>query len=179
MATVNDKTHQPEYAPNAMTRKISTGSHNDVYDVDARRQELAGPSGVAGLLKNPRLFFIAMATAQGGLCYGYEQGACESKLFGERAEASSVSVNLRHGVTATQPLSGRSTHLGWQLTAQTDNAWSCLRSRACLRLSVLSPTLRSRDGLSREFSRENAQTSSGTCLAAGLRNFRPACLFNH
>lgn len=50
---------------------------DSVYDVDIKRQQLAGPSGVAGLLKNKRLFGIAMVTALGGLNYGYEQGACE------------------------------------------------------------------------------------------------------
>lgn len=70
----DDKMTTPEHSDFAnMSRKES----RDVFDVDERRQALAGPSGVAGLLRNPRLFLIAMATAQGGLCYGYEQGACE------------------------------------------------------------------------------------------------------
>lgn len=48
----------------------------DVYDFDEKRQRLAGPSGVSGLLANRRLFAISMVTALGGRCYGYEQGAC-------------------------------------------------------------------------------------------------------
>lgn len=49
---------------------------SELYDIDARRERLAGPAGVAGLLANKRLFGISMLTALGGLCYGYEQGAC-------------------------------------------------------------------------------------------------------
>jgi len=49
----------------------------EIYDVDEKRQQLAGPGGVTGLLQNKRLFGISMVTALGGLCYGYEQGACE------------------------------------------------------------------------------------------------------
>lgn len=49
----------------------------DLYNVDEKRQRLAGPSGVTGLLANKRLFAISMVTALGGLCYGYEQGACK------------------------------------------------------------------------------------------------------
>lgn len=49
----------------------------DVYDVDAMREKLAGPSGITDLIRNRRLFGISMLTALGGLCYGYEQGSCE------------------------------------------------------------------------------------------------------
>lgn len=72
------------HTDHSMARKMS----RDVFDVDAQRQQLAGPSGVAGLLRNPRLFLIAMATAQGGLCYGYEQGACESTVRGSRGPSA-------------------------------------------------------------------------------------------
>jgi hypothetical protein len=50
---------------------------SELYDLEAKRDELAGPSGMAGLLKNGRLLGISMVTALGGLNYGYEQGACE------------------------------------------------------------------------------------------------------
>ncbi|BEJ00544.1 hypothetical protein CcaverHIS631_0504010 [Cutaneotrichosporon cavernicola] len=63
----SDKTTQVHDVGRRMSR--------DVIELDDKRAQLAGPSGVAGLLKNPRLFLIAMATAQGGLCYGYQQGA--------------------------------------------------------------------------------------------------------
>lgn len=56
----------------------------ELYNVDHKRERLAGPSGVTGLLANKRLFAISMVTALGGLCYGYEQGACESAV-GPRA----------------------------------------------------------------------------------------------
>ncbi|ORX34317.1 hexose transport-related protein [Kockovaella imperatae] len=52
----------------------------DVFDVDARRQKLAGPGGITGLLKAKRLFGICMLTALGGLNYGYEQGAYSQAL---------------------------------------------------------------------------------------------------
>lgn len=56
---------------------------SELYDIDARRERLAGPAGVAGLFANKRLFGISMLTALGGLCYGYEQGACESPCLAE------------------------------------------------------------------------------------------------
>ncbi|KAF7298442.1 Hexose transport-related protein [Mycena kentingensis (nom. inval.)] len=46
----------------------------------ARRAELAGPAGVRGLLKNPRLMRLAAITTLGALCYGYEQGAYSQVL---------------------------------------------------------------------------------------------------
>ncbi|KAK7035868.1 hexose transport-related protein [Favolaschia claudopus] len=50
----------------------------------ARRAELAGPAGVRGLIKNPRLFRLAIITTLGALCYGgsvgYEQGAYSQVL---------------------------------------------------------------------------------------------------
>ncbi|KAL1406129.1 hypothetical protein Q8F55_007812 [Vanrija albida] len=58
-----------------MSSSSNHDTHHDAFDVDARREALAGPSGVAGLLKNKRLFGISMVTALGGLNYGYEQGA--------------------------------------------------------------------------------------------------------
>lgn len=48
-----------------------------IRDLEAKRLQHAGPGGMKGLLKNPRLFCIAMVGALGGLNYGYEQGACE------------------------------------------------------------------------------------------------------
>lgn len=50
---------------NALGRREST-----VYEIDAKREKLAGPSGVAGLLNNRRLLGICMVTALGGLNYG-------------------------------------------------------------------------------------------------------------
>ncbi|THV05516.1 hexose transport-related protein [Dendrothele bispora CBS 962.96] len=46
----------------------------------ARRAELAGPSGLRGLMKNPRLLRLAAITTLGALCYGYEQGAYSQVL---------------------------------------------------------------------------------------------------
>ncbi|KAJ7491114.1 hexose transport-related protein [Mycena latifolia] len=46
----------------------------------ARRAELAGPAGLRGVLKNPRLFHLAIITTLGALCYGYEQGAYSQVL---------------------------------------------------------------------------------------------------
>lgn len=71
----------------AIERRMS----RDVAELDDKRARLAGPSGVAGLLKNPRLFLIAMATAQGGLCYGYQQGAYGQCMV---MPAFKVSLNL-------------------------------------------------------------------------------------
>ena len=51
---------------------------SELYSIDREREESAGPVGVAGVLSNRRLLGISMLTALGGLCYGYEQGACES-----------------------------------------------------------------------------------------------------
>ncbi|KAJ6500694.1 hexose transport-related protein [Mycena sanguinolenta] len=46
----------------------------------ARRAELAGPAGLRGVIKNPRLFRLAIITTLGALCYGYEQGAYSQVL---------------------------------------------------------------------------------------------------
>ncbi|KAF7359152.1 Hexose transport-related protein [Mycena sanguinolenta] len=46
----------------------------------ARRAELAGPAGLRGVMKNPRLFRLAIITTLGALCYGYEQGAYSQVL---------------------------------------------------------------------------------------------------
>ncbi|KAJ7348946.1 hexose transport-related protein [Mycena albidolilacea] len=46
----------------------------------ARRAELAGPAGIRGVIKNPRLFRLAIITTLGALCYGYEQGAYSQVL---------------------------------------------------------------------------------------------------
>ncbi|KAK7470101.1 hypothetical protein VKT23_001542 [Stygiomarasmius scandens] len=46
----------------------------------ARRAELAGPSGLRGVMKNPRLLRLAAITTLGALCYGYEQGAYSQVL---------------------------------------------------------------------------------------------------
>ncbi|KAJ6497107.1 hexose transport-related protein [Mycena vitilis] len=46
----------------------------------ARRAELAGPAGLHGVVKNPRLFRLAIITTLGALCYGYEQGAYSQVL---------------------------------------------------------------------------------------------------
>lgn len=43
--------------------------------MEEKREQLAGPSGVSGLLKSPRLLTICLVTALGGMNYGYEQGA--------------------------------------------------------------------------------------------------------
>ncbi|KAJ7584029.1 hexose transport-related protein [Mycena floridula] len=45
-----------------------------------RRAQLAGPSGIQGLFKNPRLLRLALITTLGALCYGYEQGAYSQVL---------------------------------------------------------------------------------------------------
>lgn len=44
-------------------------------ELERKRLALAGPPGVAGLMKNPRLLMISIVTMLGGLNYGYEQGA--------------------------------------------------------------------------------------------------------
>ncbi|KAJ7778704.1 hexose transport-related protein [Mycena maculata] len=49
----------------------------------ARRAELAGPSGLRGVIRNPRLFRLAIITTLGALCYGYEQGAYSQVLVME------------------------------------------------------------------------------------------------
>ncbi|KAF5371317.1 hypothetical protein D9758_004206 [Tetrapyrgos nigripes] len=46
----------------------------------ARRAELAGPSGLRGVMKNPRLLRLAAITTLGALCYGYEQGSYSQVL---------------------------------------------------------------------------------------------------
>ncbi|KAJ6620368.1 general substrate transporter [Mycena sp. CBHHK59/15] len=45
-----------------------------------RRAALAGPAGLRGLAKNPRLLRLAITTTLGALCYGYEQGAYSQVL---------------------------------------------------------------------------------------------------
>jgi hypothetical protein len=48
--------------------------------ITQRRLELAGKSGVAGLIANGRTLSIAVFASMGGLVYGYNQGI-HSKHF--------------------------------------------------------------------------------------------------
>lgn len=48
-----------------------------LQDLEEKRKQLAGPSGLPGLWRSKKLFALSMFTALGGLCYGYEQGACK------------------------------------------------------------------------------------------------------
>lgn len=50
---------------------------SDLNDIEAKREQLAGPSGVAGIFQNRRLVFLAFVSLLAALNYGYEQGACE------------------------------------------------------------------------------------------------------
>ncbi|ORY53992.1 hexose transport-related protein [Leucosporidium creatinivorum] len=45
-----------------------------------RRASLSGPSGLAGVIRQPRLLALAAVTTLGALCYGYEQGAYSQVL---------------------------------------------------------------------------------------------------
>ena len=55
------------------------GDGNDITEIiAARRLQIAGKSGVAGLVANSRSFFIAVFASLGGLVYGYNQG-----MFGQ------------------------------------------------------------------------------------------------
>ena len=40
---------------------------DEIFDIDAKRETLAGPGGFPGLVKNARLFRISMITALGGV----------------------------------------------------------------------------------------------------------------
>ncbi|KAG8875663.1 hypothetical protein FRB97_004824 [Tulasnella sp. 331] len=48
--------------------------------VAEKRARLAGPSGFKGVIHNPRVFFIALFNALGGLLYGYNQGVFSGVL---------------------------------------------------------------------------------------------------
>lgn len=53
----------------------ANGAPQLTAELERKRQLMAGPAGVAGLMKNPRLLAISIVTMLGGLNYGYEQGA--------------------------------------------------------------------------------------------------------
>ncbi|KAG8992509.1 hypothetical protein FRB94_011536 [Tulasnella sp. JGI-2019a] len=69
-----------------------------------RRAKLAGPSGFKGVIHNPRVFFIALFNALGGLLYGYNQGVFSGVLVMtsfDRQFASTVnSTGLKGMVTS-------------------------------------------------------------------------------
>ncbi|KAK6455969.1 putative sugar transporter, high affinity [Scheffersomyces xylosifermentans] len=68
----------------------------DVQAVIAdRRLQIAGKSGIAGLIQNRRSFFIAVFASLGGLVYGYNQG-----MFGQISSMHSFDVAI--GVTKIQ-----------------------------------------------------------------------------
>ena len=57
------------------------GSGPGVYDVALkRRQTLMGASGPLALVKNGKVFMIAMFACIGGLLYGYNQGVFSGVL---------------------------------------------------------------------------------------------------
>lgn len=61
---------------------MAGGAGGAVVDrsVAERRAKLAGPSGFKGVIHNPRVFFIALFNALGGLLYGYNQGVFSGVL---------------------------------------------------------------------------------------------------
>jgi len=60
-----------------LSLNMTTERKQSIYDLEAKREQLAGKSGVAGLFANSRLFFLAFVSLLAALNYGYEQGACE------------------------------------------------------------------------------------------------------
>jgi len=60
---------------------VATNAAPGIYDAALkRRQTLMGASGPAALVKNSRVFMIAMFAAIGGLLYGYNQGVFSGVL---------------------------------------------------------------------------------------------------
>ena len=54
---------------------VSGGGTVGMYDVSLkRRQALMGSSGLTAIVKNGKVFAIAMFACIGGLLYGYNQG---------------------------------------------------------------------------------------------------------
>ncbi|UZJ56789.1 hypothetical protein CBS101457_006109 [Exobasidium rhododendri] len=67
--------------------KPSSGDGGIETALHRRRSELAGHSGIAGLLENPRTVAIAVFASMGGLIYGYNQG-----MFGQVLSMHSFGV---------------------------------------------------------------------------------------
>ncbi|KAJ6119156.1 hypothetical protein N7523_003436 [Penicillium sp. IBT 18751x] len=68
-----------------MVATIASGQHA----LSQRRAQLAGPSGVKGLLSNLRIFAIAVFASLGGFVYGYNQG-----MFGQILNMPSFSATV-------------------------------------------------------------------------------------
>ncbi|ORY80774.1 hexose transport-related protein [Leucosporidium creatinivorum] len=58
----------------------TTSAEVTLDELAQRRASLSGPSGITGVLRQPRLIALAAVTTLGAVCYGYEQGAFSQVL---------------------------------------------------------------------------------------------------
>ncbi|KAJ5309362.1 uncharacterized protein N7443_001823 [Penicillium atrosanguineum] len=80
-----------------MVTTIASGQHA----LSRRRAQLAGPSGIKGLLSNLRIFAIAVFASLGGFVYGYNQG-----MFGQILNMTSFSATVHPESIANPTLRG-------------------------------------------------------------------------